>query len=465
MFEKTRSGTSVLAKLAFIGAIVLVLMVPLQLIKSLIAERESRSVEVAEEIGELWSGPQRIAGPVLSVPVQGRVAYDASGSPFRRNSRLYVLPDDLEIESTVETLERRRGMYETAVYTARLVVRGRFRLPPTGTLGGDVMSVDWQEAVLSLGVSELRGLSESPTLKWRGRDLELDPLASTPEILGQGVSARVPLTVGSEVDGIEADGTEADDGELAFEATLAVRGSGSLYFLPLGRETRVDMTSDWPDPSFQGAFLPSSSEIRDDGFTASWSIPSFARDYPQHWIPGGETQRDLEIGESAFGLEWLVPVDFYQQTERCVKYGLLFLTLTFATFFLFELLNGLRIHPLQYLMVGFAMCLFYQLLLAVSEHVGFEPAYLAAVAATVGLITSYSASVLRTRQRAGILGTALVVLYGVLFVLVRLETYTLLVGSVGLFAVLAAFMYLTRRIDWYEIGRAQSMAPENDLSG
>ena len=447
-----------LPKLAFIGLICLVLTVPLYRITGLIAEREMRQQEAAAEVQSTWSGPQTVGGPILAVPyakpVRGwRVGEGEPARPDafeRRDGVLYLLPESLVVTGELEPHVRHRGLFETVVYTARLTLRGRFEAPEPRRLPAGTETLRWQDAGLSLGLSELRGLRESPRLTFGGETPELDSAAGPGGLFGQAISAR-----GLDVSALAAAGT------IDFELTLVVNGSGSLSLLPLGRQTEMALASDWPDPSFRGAFLPDAHEVGPGGFTAEWSISRFARSFPQAWTADGELGEELarSVHASAFGTELLLPVDFYQLVSRCTKYALLFITLTFGVFLLFELISALRIHPVQYLMVGFALCLFYLMLLAAAEHFGFTAAYLGASVATVGLISGYSAAVLRTRSRAAILALALAALYAVLYVLVQLQTYALLVGSIGLFLMLALAMYLTRGVDGYALGARPSLRP------
>ena len=222
--------------------------------------------------------------------------------------------------------------------------------------------------------------------------------------------------------------------------------------MPFGRETSVSLRSNWPHPSFQGNWLPAKRAVTDHGFEASWSIPFLGRNYPQAWNDG--TSMSETVAASKFGLDLITPVDEYRMAERSTKYAGLFILLTFATIWLIEVLARLRVHPIQYLLVGAAMCLFFLLELALSEHLGFAPAYAVASVAVVGLIASYSLAALHSPRRAGVVGGLVAALYAYLYVLLKNEDYALLIGSVGLFLMLAAVMYLTRRIDWHAAGRS-----------
>lgn len=224
-----------------------------------------------------------------------------------------------------------------------------------------------------------------------------------------------------------------------------------MAFLPLGRQTSVNLTSKWGDPSFIGSYLPKSHQITDAHFDANWEVSYFARNYPQAWHEDQSNRNTNQLEQSRFGVSLITPVDFYQQTERSTKYGILFLALTFLVFFLFETLSKSRIHIVQYVLVGLALCLFYLLLLSLSELYGFFPAYLMASVPTVLLISLYTYAISTERKLflSGLMGFMLVALYTYLYALLQLEDYALLFGTIGLFIVLAAFMYITRNIDWY----------------
>lgn len=432
----SRSGKpSIAVKLGTIALLVGFLMLPMLMIRSLVKERQERAESAAAEVGNTWGGPQNVAGPFLRVPVHGPANADGA---FYKN-HLILLPDNLEVKSTVDAVQRRRGIFETVVYAADIEIRATFKKPDLERSGLAVGVPQWNAAEVFIATGDLRGFRETPRIVWQNNILELEPLPN--DLFSDSLAGRLELPFDSE---------EPEPVEL--QAHLALDGSNELSFLPLGRDTSVQMTSSWKNPSFQGAFLPDSPEIREDGFNASWSVPYIARGYPQAWLEEAESEAVGAMMKSSFGVDYLMPVDFYQKSERCAKYALLFIVMTFVTFLLFELANNINVHPMQYLLVGFALCLFYQLLLAFSEHVGFTNAYLVASAATVLLISVYSSAVLKTRQRALILAIALAVMYGVLFFLVQLASYALLGGSVVLFLMLAAFMFLTRNLNWEKLG-------------
>jgi inner membrane protein len=217
-------------------------------------------------------------------------------------------------------------------------------------------------------------------------------------------------------------------------------------FVPVGIETEVECSSEWNNPSFTGNFLPDSREVSENGFKANWKILHLNRNFPQKW-----TGTDFNIYSSVFGVEFLIPVDDYQKTMRTAKYAIMFITFTFLSFFLIELLNKKAIHPIQYLLIGFSLLVFYTLLLSLTEHMMFNLAYIIAGLANIILISAYTKSVLKSTQQTFIILGILLLLYGYLFVVLQLQDYALLMGSIGLFIVLATLMYLTRKIDWFSV--------------
>lgn len=449
---RRRWGDSTIVKLAALALLVLLLLIPVSSVTDLIRERMGRQAEVAAEIAGSWGGAQTLSGPILAVPYSVTVEHvtvhergddpDPEERTVRRTEEtytrvLYALPSNLSWQAEIEPEIRYRGLFEVVVYEARLTVSGVFERP---SIEGPAerLEVHWDRAALLLGVPDVRGLQKRARLRWSDREIDFLPGTGGGELLASGIHA--PL-------GDWGDGPPGEAVPFGFE--LDLRGSGDLFFVPVGEETRVEMSSPWPSPGFGGAFLPREREIRPEGFTASWSVPHFARDYGQVW--SDEQRAAGRLAASAFGVSLVLPADAYQQTERSVKYAVLFILLTFGTFFLLELLSPERLHAVQYLLVGFALCVFYVLLLALGEHLGFNLAYLLAATATVGLIGGYSWSILASGRRAAVVLGALAALYGLLYLLLKLEDYALLFGAVGLFAALALAMRLTRHLDWYSL--------------
>jgi inner membrane protein len=423
-------------KLMVMGGLILVLLIPLGMVGSLIAERQMRRSEAVREVASTWGGAQRLSGPLLSVPYRYNVKDDKGKVTGTETRFAQFLPEALHVEARILPERRSRGIFEAVLYRTELEVTGTFKRP-TFSAGLAAENIQWNDAHLSIGLSDLRGLRRAGALRWQGHPVQLEPGGAEAGLWDSGLRAAVP--------GLAPGGGES----FSYAFTLEVDGSGTLEFLPLGKETTVALRSPWPDPSFVGSFLPDSRTVRPNGFTATWSVPYFARSYPQEWWAENVAQAvpPTALNASAFGVSFLLTVDSYKMTERSQKYAVLFLLLTFLTFFLYEMWSPVVVHPLQYLLVGAALCLFYLLLLSISEHVAFGPSYGIAAAATVLLITGYAWAILAGRARALLLGTILGVLYGYLYVLLQAEDYALLLGSIGLFAILGLVMFLTRRLD------------------
>jgi inner membrane protein len=430
--------SSVLLKAAFIAGLVLVLLVPLLAVQAMVGERESRRAMTEADIIQSRGGEQAVGGPVLTIPFVTRTV-DAAGRTVESTDRIHVLPDALSIGGTVAAGRLRRGIYEAVTYDTKLAVSGTFTVPDLSAWRASPSDVLWDEAVLSVELPDQRGLKERVDLSWAGAV--------------RGFRSGRPL-VGMYAGSIEAPvpglADLAPGARVPFSFDLALSGGGSLSFLPLGDETDVRLDSPWPAPSFTGSFLPAERTVSGSGFTASWKVPSMARPFPQAWR-AGEVDPSVLLAAS-FGTGLMAPVDVYQKVTRSVKYGMLFLLLPFLVLFLFEVLGGLRVHPLQYVLVGLAECLFYLLLLSLAEHLPFVAAYLAAAGAATLMVTLYASAVLRSWRRGILLLPALAAAYGFLYATLQSEDYALLIGSVGLFAILGLVMILTRRVDWYRAG-------------
>lgn len=435
---KRKLRDSAMVKMLVIGALIMVLLIPLGMVKSLVSERQTRSGEAAGEVASTWGNGQVLAGPVLTVPYL-RHLKDDKGVLTTVVSYARFLPEVLDIEGKVATERRSRGIFEVAVYHTDLHWTGTFNRPDFSAWRTAPEDIQWNDAYLAVGVPDMRGVTSGVDLQWGTRTLQLGPGGSESDLWASGLRVGIPGLA------------ESKPGEVyAFAFDLGLNGSSRLSFLPMGKETRVKLASRWPSPSFMGAFLPVERTVKGTGFEATWNVSWFGRSFPQQWRAEETAQVAAPevIDGSAFGVQLLVPVDAYQKTERARKYGLLFLLLTFMTFFLYEQFNPFSLHPVQYLLVGSALCLFYLLLLSLSEHVSFGVSYLAAASATVLLIGGYSIAILRGAGRASLMTVVLGGLYGYLYVLLQLEDYALLLGSIGLFVILALVMYLTRKVDW-----------------
>lgn len=429
-------STFKLFTLALVG---LVLLIPVSMLDGLVMERVHRLHEARTEIASTWGGNQTLAGPMLVVPVVLEDRFEDRGETrvVRSESWAASLPRAMKWSGTVEPEIRRRGIFEVIVYRAGLVGRAEFSAVDPRGLDERVAEVHWSRARLAFGLGDNRGLEAGARVVVAGV-----PLSIAPGTAGGGGPWHRGFSVAL---GPVAD-TVADGGGFDVHVELRLRGSENLEFLPIGETTAVDLEAPWPSPSFGGAFLPTERVLSPERFTASWVVPWTARSAPQTEL-GQPSDFGGQLAGSGFGVRLDLPADAYQKVERSVKYGVLFLTLTFVAFLLGEVGAPRPLHPVHYGLIGAALVLFYVLLLALAEHVGFGSAYLAASAAVAGLVGAY-ASALLPRLRSVALAALLAGLYGYLYVTLAAEEFALLLGASGLFAALAAVMWATRRLDW-----------------
>ncbi len=428
-----RTSGSVGWKAFVIGAIVVLLLIPLMMLRGLVGERTMSREQAHTKVAEGWGGDLVVGGPMIVLPVERVIS--RAGNPEIERSHLYLLPGslDVDVELVLESEPRRVGIYEVPVYLAHARVQGHFdpqALKPLLDRPG--VTYRWDQVRLRLPLSDVRSLREVKRARFADLDLKFGPAGAG---IYQGVEAAVdpaPITA---------------EASIPFEFQTIIAGSRGFSVLPMGSTTKVGLRSAWPHPSFQGAFLPVERTIGADGFSARWQVLELNRPYRQTFTSGEVSEATLL--SSSLGVGLYQPVDAYQRGERAIKYALLFIVLTFLTFFAWEQLGRMRIHPLQYLLVGLALSVFYLLLIALSEHLQFWLAYLIAAAALVMLIGVYISGVLRSHARGIVAATAMTVVYGLLYMLVLSEDYALLLGAIILFLALAGVMIATRRVDWY----------------
>ncbi len=434
------------SKIVIITALATVLVIPLMLIQGVIHERLGFREVARRDIAKSWTGEQLLTGPLLAVPYQVRTVEkvwreDKKVSHERAKDRwktFYIAPSSLLTKSRIDTQLRYRGIHGVPVYTTHLSVSGEFSSATLQAFADETSDiVKWGSPYISIGVSDSRGISNRPGLSWDGQEMGLSPGAKS-TLFKQGMHAQV-----GEID-------HASVRTFAFNYTLTLRGMEKLSFTPTGLSTEVRLTSDWPHPSFLGRYLPEERESNQSGFTAGWRVSSFATDMERSIRKANQGQQ-VNFAAQSFGVSLIDPVDVYLQSERSVKYGFLFVGLTFVAFFLFEVLKRLQIHPVQYTLVGLSLSFFYLLLIAFSEHIGFALAYWVGTLACSGLLAVYTGAVLKNARLGVALGATISVLYGMLYIIIRSEDHALLMGSVLLFGVLALVMTTTRHLDWYEV--------------
>lgn len=415
-------------KLTIIGFLSLILLIPASMISGIIREREETSNEVKKEIAAKWGREQTITGPILCIPYKLTTVTE-KGDYTESIAHAYFLPDILNIKGKLNPEIRYRGIYKMIVYNANLDIKGNFPKPDFTDIKADSNKILWDEALLFVGIPDMRGINKTIQINWNEEIKDANPGIKTTDIVNSGVSIPVKLN---------------SDGLNNYSFNLDLKGSENLFFIPVGKETNITLSSNWETPSFDGEFLPDERVVDKNGFTAKWKVLHLNRNYPQHWI-----NDSYEVENSGFGIKLLFPIDHYQKTNRSVKYAIMFISLTFLIFFFTEKINKTRIHPVQYFLVGIALCVFYTLLLSFSEQIGFTSSYILSSLMTVGLISAYAATIFKNTRLTLLMGILLSLLYGFLFTILQLEDYSLMMGSIGLFVVLSLIMYMSRKVSWY----------------
>ncbi len=448
-----RSERSPGVKLAIAVLIAVALMVPLLMVYGLVWDRQQQAETAQAAIGEGWGGSQTIAGPVIVIPYRATEAETVSenGRDVTRNvtrvRELFLSPLSNRADVTIKPEKRKKAIYETVVYESRIAGTARFALPADLARYGvtrEALLLD--RAEVRLGISDARGLIDGNSLTVNGTPAALQP--------GKGL-----LSSGSS--GTFAFINWVDGAPLELAYRVGVRGLGDFRMVPRGVDTRFNVRSVWPNPSFGGDFLPTTRAVRDNGFTATYAISNLALGQAQVLTEDLGRPVDGQTGEAsadrakAVTISLIEPVNLYSQVDRAIKYGFLFIGFTFVAFLMFDVIGGARVAAAEYLLAGVALVLFFVLLLAFAEVIGFTFAYLLASAAIIGLLSAYSAAVLKSWKRARFLAALLTGLYALLYVLLNLEAYSLLIGSVLMFFALAGVMYMTRNIDWSGLGRKE----------
>ncbi len=450
MIEDTNNGKkaksySYTFKTVAIAVLIIIFLIPSFMVQGLIRDRSSRKDSATEEVSSKWGNAQALIGPILVIPyVEGLQVREA-----------YFLPEELTIKGEANSEVRSRGIYDVPVYDVKGTVQGRFGTPNIQALNLSSSQMRWGEASVVMGVSDLRGIKEQVTLRWGNQDIPFQTGVSQSN-LTSGVIARVPVAA--------IDPASPATQNYPFSFSVNLRGSKDLSFVPVGKSTNVELTSDWVSPSFDGAFLPESHTVDENGFKASWHILDLNRSFAAQWTDKNSVSLqglspkyseesygyDSTVEQSdAFGVRFFLPVDIYQKTTRSAKYAIAVIALVFVVVFFTEVTSRRRVHPVQYTLIGLALLIFYTLLLSLSEYIRFGYAYLIASIAIIGMVTTFVKSVMKSTQRGLTAGGILTIMYGFVYILLQMEEYTLLIGSIALFIILGAIMVASRRIDWY----------------
>ncbi|MCK5810101.1 MAG: cell envelope integrity protein CreD [Cocleimonas sp.] len=441
LMSQLMSKTDSLAfRFGIIAILVAIMTIPLGMVSDIVNERSRLYSSVVNEIANTWGHQQTISGPALIIPytekfITEKVLTDKDGNERKIDKTNYVqrtaivLPESLSIKGDLKGEQRQRSIYKSLVYYADVSLKGHFSRPKIEGLSSHIDKIHWDQAWFSLGISDTRAINKVSALQWNAVKTDFEPGTRIVHIIKNGFHA--PLTI-NEI-----------SNKYEFNLKLNIKGSQGFYFKPFGKTTHVELSSDWPHPSFQGNVLPDEHSITKNGFHANWSIPHLARNYPQLWTL--ETQK-FDTNEFKAGVSLFESVSLYSQITRAIKYGILFFLLTYITFLIFELGIKRRLHIVQYGMIGLALSMFYLTLLSVAEHANFFTAYLSAAALIITMITLYAFAAIRSIGATALIALLLIGLYSILYSLLNLEDYALLVGTILLLSILAVMMYLTRNI-------------------
>lgn len=436
--------TSITARMLMVGFLVIILLIPLAFINNLINERALRQNDVINEINEKWGNNVLVYGPILKIPYKSyseTTTYVEKTKSYLKETQThinyaYIFPETLHSTVKVNSKSLNRGNFESAVFTTNMHFSGDYIPTDLSIKGIKQEDLIWEKATVIIQTSNLKGIKSEMLLKLNNNTYAFQTNFNE--------DANTEQLNTLESDFINSDDLSKQD-NASFNIEMNFNGSKQIEIIPIGKTTTMSMTSNWADPSFMGNYLPNdeTKKISKAGFKADWKVLHINRAFSQQHL-----NKIPNLKEFAFGTKFMVMVDEYQKSERSAKYGFLVIGLTFLIFFLIQTLSKINIHPFQYLMIGLALIMFYTLLVSISEHSNFLKAYLIAGTSVIVLITLYSKSILKTFKFPLFIGLSLTALYTFIYVIIQLENYALLVGSIGLFIILSAVMYVSRKIDW-----------------
>ncbi|MEA3494961.1 MAG: cell envelope integrity protein CreD [Bacteroidota bacterium] len=424
-------------KVGTIVIITLLLLIPTSMIRSLIGEREKTQNAAIREVSSKWGEEQTIYGPFISIPyfryVKEFSKKDSTEKIVKLKEYLHILPAQLNISGNINPEKRYRGIYEIVVYNSKINISGVFNKLDFATIDIQQNNIQFDKAEFVIGINDLRGIEEQVNLTWNNDEISFNPGVSSNDVVRSGINALLTINPN-------------DSSIYNFDLSLDLKGSQLLYFTPVGKVTDINIASEWPNPCFNGAFLPDNRVVSENGFKANWNVLHLNRNYPQIW-----TSNRHSIKSSSFGIDLLLPVDNYQKSYRSIRYAILFIGFTFLVFFFIEVMNKVFIHPIQYILVGVALVVFYTLLLSISEHLKYNVAFIVSAISTLLLIAGYVKAVLKSGRLTMLISGILTVLYVFIFVIIQLQNYALLIGSIGVFIILGLVMYFSRKIDCYNL--------------
>ncbi|MDF1696817.1 MAG: cell envelope integrity protein CreD [Saprospiraceae bacterium] len=419
-------------KIGFILVLILLLMIPNVMIQDLILERQTLDQQVKREISENWGPNQKIVGPILSIPYETEIVKDDKSTII--SNTLRIVPEYVDINGKIIPEQRKKGIYKAIIYNASHTIKGSFKIPQSIQFGKNVKEIFWDKASLDFGFTSAASLNDIVHIKWSGDVYKMESGVSYPSLFESGIHAQVNIN--------------PTRNDYEFSTTIGINGSESIQYLPVADHTEISVNSTWDAPGFMGLPAPVYRDIDKEGFTAVWKATEYNRPFKKTWK---NNEINVDLNAALFGVNLVQTVSHYHKNMRSAKYALLIISLSFLVFFFFEILKGNKIHPIQYIFIGMTLSVFYILLLSISEHFGFDTAYIIASVSTVALISWYSKYLLKQSGSTFTLTTLLSILYAYIFCLLQLEDLALLVGSLGLFFALAITMYLSRNTNWYNM--------------
>ncbi|NVK52141.1 MAG: cell envelope integrity protein CreD [Flavobacteriaceae bacterium] len=436
--------TSSTARMMMIGFLSFILLIPLIFIEDLIRERSHRQDSVINEISKQWGNEVVIYGPILKVPykvfsektITNEKTKQVTTEKIEHIKYGYFFPEKLDVNSTINPEQKKRGIYTTAVFNSNILINGTFDSLDFSQKEVDAKDILWNKSKILLKTTNVKGVNSLLSVVINGKNYGLSSAAT------ERYNEYGYYTLESSAVALKE--IRKSKKPFSFSLDFSVRGSKEIRFIPIGKETTAQIASNWKTAKFMGEFLPyNPDKISENGFNAKWKILDINRPFSQQHF--GELPY---LNQFDFGVNFKIPVDEYQKSERSAKYGFLVICLTFLVFFLIQTMSKINMHPFQYLMIGLALLMFYTLLVSISEHSNFLKAYGIASISVIGLITIYAKNILKSIRFMMLVGTSLSALYAFIFIIIQLESYALLVGSIGLFFILATVMYVSRKIDW-----------------
>ncbi len=441
--QTKKNKNSATIKMLMVGALIVVLMIPLTYIKFLIVERAERQKSVVTEINEKWGKEILLYGPILKIPYKTykEIIHDKGKKTETTETEeqinyAFFFPELLDAKATVNPEKKYRGIYETAVFKTLMKIDGKFGKPDFSSIGIKDEDILWDKARIVIKTSNLKGINNQIKITLNKNDYSFIPKYENQNLLSNSIKLH-------KLESVYLLKEDIIKGNTSFRIDIDVNGSKSVKIIPIGKATKMNIKSNWEHKSFVGNYLPSDKGGSKSGFDAKWKVLQINRPFSQQFF---YTLPNLK--EFAFGVSFMIPVDQYLQSERATKYGYLVICLTFLIFFLIQNLSKINIHPFQYMMIGLALTMFYTLLISITEHSNFLNAYLIASISVILLITLYSKSILKTFKFPMFILISLSALYTFIYIIIQLESYALLVGSVGLFLILGSVMYASRKIQW-----------------